>query len=797
MSRSLSAVVLLIVTGAVSAAATAPPGTLPDLERTGVVVPWEDFKKILEEIRRPGPAPTPVPPPVGFALSECAATASVDPDEDRIRVALGFELQVLEPEQWVEVPLIAEGVALESVRLDRQPARLFRKNGVQTLALKGAGRYRIDLEYLVAVEDSRGTRSARLRFPGVPAVAIDLVLPRADVDVQIDGAVLQATRRSAGVTRVRAALERVGDTTVRWFRRVESEDRETKVFAELASLVRIGEGVLRGSATASFTVHGRGQDRFRLELPADLTVLDVQANGLEEWQAAPVDGDPQRQLLEVHLSYLARGAVTFSLSYERQLAADTAELTLPDISARDVLRERGFLAVAAASNVEITPREGGENAAPVDPSELPPALAAEAGESLLYAFKYLRHPVVVPLGVVKHADVAVKRTIVESARLRTFATREGSRITSARYTVKNNRKQFLAAKLPVGAVLWGAFLEGQPVKASKRDDGVLLVPLRKTSTGPDGGLRPFEVEVVYLERERAFSAFGRRAFLAPILDVDVLELRWQLYLPRDRWYGWFGGPLEEDRPANRIARLGDAVYNLDNPEERSLLGVVSRDGKAYLTDGANEVPVGEVRVLSSGEEKALARDDLDRLSGEGTATEERDAEDERRPAQVQALSRRVPIPDPTPGQVMSNVALDQAMAQAAVGGRAVGVLPVRVEVPREGVRLSFTGRLLAADEATEVRVGYRPVGWALPRLGALATALLAFGLGLILLMLVDGGLQDGGPVRWVALAVGAIALVAVVFSGQWLASVIALAAAFGARFLLSRRRRQLEGGGGF
>ena len=66
-------VVVLIVGGMIaSAGAQTSPSELPELDRTGVVVPWEDFKKILEQLQRPTPTPPEVRPPVDFALSGCA-----------------------------------------------------------------------------------------------------------------------------------------------------------------------------------------------------------------------------------------------------------------------------------------------------------------------------------------------------------------------------------------------------------------------------------------------------------------------------------------------------------------------------------------------------------------------------------------------------------------------------------------------------------------------------------------------------------------------------------------------------
>ena len=53
------------------------------------------------------------PPPVDHAFSECLVVAAADEDEERLRVSMTFSVQVLEPDQWVEVRVVPADVALE------------------------------------------------------------------------------------------------------------------------------------------------------------------------------------------------------------------------------------------------------------------------------------------------------------------------------------------------------------------------------------------------------------------------------------------------------------------------------------------------------------------------------------------------------------------------------------------------------------------------------------------------------------------------------------------------------------
>ncbi len=731
LKTALATTAICFLVGAAGLWAAQEPD-LPDLDKTGVVVPWQDFKLILEEIRRP-PTVALEPPPVDFAFSQCEVTAVADRDEEHLKLGLGFEVQVLNPDKWVEVPLVPSGVAISSVTMDGAPARLYDRNGSLNVALNGAGRHRFAIEVLVPVQDSRGHRTAQLRFPAAPSVTVDLSIPRGNLEVQFAGAVLQSVQSTADSTRVRAALQQARHTTVTWFRKVEADEKSSKVFAELATLVTIGEGVLRGATTATFTIHGQGEDTFRFDLPQRITVLDVNAHGLSAWEVGTPNADSGRAQLVVKLNFKAQGSYPLQMGFEQLLEGTSAEFDLPDIGVLDVLRERGFIAVAAATNVEITPKGTIENAAPVDPIELPQGLIAAAGDTVLYAFKYLKHPVVVPLTVTKHEDVAVKRTIVELANLHTFISPEGKRITSAVYRMKNNRKQYLEVGLPDDAVLWGAYRDRLPVKAARRDERTILVPLKKTAVGASGELEAFFVQVVYFEPGAGISTLGSRRLFAPQLDVDTLEVRWEIFMPRDKRYFWFSGNLEQEAGVNRIAYLGSAAYNLDDRRDLDKLALVERRGRRVITDGNKEVAVDEVRVSATGEDRRLSQDEVARIEA-GKASAPDYAEDAEAGAEelLEHDEARLVPPGRQAGQLVtqvpesSNVAYGTFRDVGGVGGRARGVLPVRFDLPAEGLRLSFVGRLMTADDRPLVAMRFVPAAWRLPRLGLFGVVLLTF-----------------------------------------------------------------------
>ena len=108
--------------------------------------------------------------------------------------------------------------------------------------------------------------------------------------------------------------------------RIEAlDEKETKVFGELRTLLSVGEGMLRGTTNAVFTVHGKGADVFRIGLPDEVTVLDVNAQGVRDWSVGAQDGtgdegaEQRENVLTVRLNYLAQGTYSFQVSFELPL----------------------------------------------------------------------------------------------------------------------------------------------------------------------------------------------------------------------------------------------------------------------------------------------------------------------------------------------------------------------------------------------------------------------------------------------------------------------------------------------
>jgi hypothetical protein len=108
---------------------------------------------------------------------------------------------------------------------------------------------------------------------------------------------------------------------------------------------------------------------------------------------------------------------------------------------------------------------------------------------------------------------------VAEARYNVLITNEGKLLVQARYAVRNNQRNFLKITLPTGATLWSASLAGKPVRPGQSPDGSVLLPLEKAHAGEDSP--EFAVEIVYISRGTAWNDKGQFRLALPALDLPV------------------------------------------------------------------------------------------------------------------------------------------------------------------------------------------------------------------------------------------------------------------------------------
>jgi hypothetical protein len=211
----------------------------------------------------------------------------------------------------------------------------------------------------------------------------------------------------------------------------------------------------------------------------------------------------------------------------------------------------------------------------------------------LLGYKYLSEDPTIPLSVTEHDDVDVLVTLLDQAQARTMWTRDGRRITSVRYQVRNNRKQFLRLTMPEGAELWSASVGGKAVQPARAGDGRVLIPLiRSVSTG--GALAAYGVEVVYVEDGAEPSEAGTGSFDAtlPLPDVPTTYVGWTVYAPFDAKIPKksFDGSLRHVDYLSNVINAADVTY-IETATANMQQSAAMQTAGGALGQGAAPVPV--------------------------------------------------------------------------------------------------------------------------------------------------------------------------------------------------------------
>ncbi|MFN7973708.1 MAG: hypothetical protein U0166_15390 [Acidobacteriota bacterium] len=628
----------------------------PDLPDSSLAIPWGDMKKLMEQmLKAQEPEKPPVKPPVTHAVTRASLSGNVASDGKTATFTLSLDVEVLEPEEWIQIPLFDDSLAMTTATLDDGPAPLSNAGGPLALVLRGTGTHRFAGTFSVPVGKSQGVRSLYFLFPKVPVSRVTLTVPEAGIEVtDPSGGVTLERREEGGKSISTIALLSRNQVTLQWQKKKDegASTVEGKIQAEVKTLVTVGEGVMSCQSVIDYKLFQKKARALAVAIPEKAVLLDVQGYGLLESHDAVEGG---ARVVRASLSYEAEQSYQLTVTYEISLGGASGKGPLPDVRVQDVDRQNGWIAVAAKSNVEVAEEGEAKDLSALDPSELPSDLRERSTTAVLYAYRYIKVPYEAGISVTRHEDQELKRSIIDSATLTSFAGEDGKVLTRVEYSIRNNQKQFLRVKLPAGGTVWGTYVSGRPVKAAKDKDGSLLVPLEKSRVGVEN-MKPFPVEVVYYQAGRRFLGLWRNEARAPVTDLECLAMSWRLYLPWQYAIYRFGGELEavEEKP------------------------VLPADGTVGLPEAEDHKPARREEVPEKLKNQGYLDDSLNNSLF---------VEEGKRGDQVDAI---------TGGY------------NAAVGrsGGAKGVLPVRVTVPTDGQTFDFGKKVVKAGETPGITYWY-------------------------------------------------------------------------------------------
>ncbi|MDX1433875.1 MAG: hypothetical protein R3286_15635, partial [Gammaproteobacteria bacterium] len=241
-------------------------------------------------------------------------------------------------------------------------------------------------------------------------------------------------------------------------------------------------------------------------------------------------------------------------NYERIMADTATDTEVPTVTVAEAEVEHGRIAIEALTAVEVQP-VAAEQLSSVEVNELPRQLVLKTTNPILLAYKYVHAepPYRLVLAITRHQEIDVQVAAIENASYSTLYTSDGLAVTTARFDVRNSRRQFLRLEMPPESQIWSVFVDGRAEKPAQAgaggDEPGVLVKMINSASG-------FPVEMVYATRVDGMGFSGRLSGRLPNPDMVVTRTRWDVYLPADASYRTPDSTLDlvvPGRPVNGAA----------------------------------------------------------------------------------------------------------------------------------------------------------------------------------------------------------------------------------------------------
>lgn len=322
--------------------------------------------------------------------------------------------------------------------------------------------------------------------------------------------------------------------------RATTPTREPARFdVQVDTLVSISDVTTSAVALVDVNVKSGGVEELMIALPEGVNVLAVSAPSMRE---QTVTDDGGNQIVNVFFTREMQGTFRVELSWERINSEDAGVLPVPLPRVRATEVEQGRIAVEARAAVEVR-AESVAHLSTIDIAELPQQIVRRTTNPILLAFKYVQTEPMpeLSLAVTRHVEVDTQAAIIDTAALHTLVTKDGFSVTVARYRVRNSREQFLRVRLPEGAEVWSATVDGELETPALADSDAarpeVLINIVRSTEG-------FDVELVYATRGSSLGFGGAWTSVLPEPDMVVTRTTWNVDVPADLSWRAPGGDLD-------------------------------------------------------------------------------------------------------------------------------------------------------------------------------------------------------------------------------------------------------------
>ena len=488
-------------------------------------------------------------PPVDVLVD--AVTVRITPGEESY-VELDVALRALDP-GWVDLAVTGGALAVSSARLDGEAVALAdRQGGARWLTTELTGQHRLRVRGTVATP----TDALDLPLPLASRARVVITEPGWDLTVEggipaADGSVLLASSQRLAA---------------RWKPHAAPAPKPRVVTVQSATAVSFDESGLEGHSVLRYRVAHGSLEQVSFDITGSPDSVEVSG-------PAVLDHSVRGQRVTVRLARPMEGGFELQVAFRAPAPSDADAHPAPLVSPREVFEHSGWVTVARADTAMLVP-EPGAGLTPIPGSSLPDWATGLVPGDPVVSYTLSGRRQALDYRLMSYDPGEAPPTVVDEARFQLAATAHGRVLMKARYTVRNDRNQYLRLAPPAGFDVLGVRVAGQvrqPVADEAGTGDAVYIPLEKSVESLQG-LISFPVEVYLLGDEAAWDKKGERSLQTPAVDAPVAYARWEVWLPTDvEWEELSGLPkhVSDWTSSEHSLEYGRAVKTGDDGDDGS------------------------------------------------------------------------------------------------------------------------------------------------------------------------------------------------------------------------------------
>ncbi len=318
-------------------------------EGQGVFLPYREFLDMWNQLTIQQKKET-IKTPAEAVVTSMEFTGTVTGEVANIVSTV--QVESFKAEGWAVVPFVK---SMENfTKAETGEAVLRRVEAGYELLLPKAGKYTLKLETMARVTRSGSSYQLRTALPQSAVSRGTLTVPEEGWEFRLNPSGAYTTRPNGqGGTELSFFAGASEQVEVEWSKQGGEAKLTPLVFAEISQSVNAGAGTVQNKLEIDYRILRAGVDHFTLVIPAPHEVLRVEGTDIREWTPPAADPKGPRELT-IHLHEKVRDHYHVSIDLEAPVDGVPADVKIPVIEAKEVIRQRGNIVLYAPTELDAT-----------------------------------------------------------------------------------------------------------------------------------------------------------------------------------------------------------------------------------------------------------------------------------------------------------------------------------------------------------------------------------------------------------------------------------------------------------